>query len=508
MRPDFIYCGSCFHEFRLSDLTYFIEHKKSDCSIDISDGAYPPGSVAFDEFQCFHCLKNFHTVWPLLAHVQSEHGLKVLRNLESEKQALTSSISSGLETPDVTSERFNSDSFNIHVTEQDGNRYYQTDRFERNNIPKWTDNVFSANPLADVNALTPDDVLPSVENPPDYGSCSTRNNDNAISANSLSFCHLSYKHDGLDVNNFSKIVNLEDSLRLIHKIACSNMLSYGTVSATKIHQSCSKKNLSSYALSLSCCQQSRMTCLCTVCECSSIDLAAKTKSISCQTDDSFSDEIFDVTTNDMLMQYGDEPQEAAVNPSQPMNVPTPNTFFLDKVMSERLEPEKSVLSQMPFTSDLEQISTQLPVSVAQPGLVPTDITGSSLPVVTETTQVDSLKPIPFRCSFCGRLYRQKIHLQKHVMSQHTKEKPFYCPQCTYSTVEKSHLTVHIRTHTGERPFSCRECKYSSAQNCTLKTHYLRRHPGSRVSCEKCGSLFVTELECVNHLKNCETGISL
>ncbi|VDN14237.1 unnamed protein product [Dibothriocephalus latus] len=220
-----------------------------------------------------------------------------------------------------------------------------------------------------------------------------------------------------------------------------------------------------------------------------------------------SNDIFDLPTSDILMPYDNEPLEATFDLSQSMNSLTPNAFFLDKVMSESSEPDKAIFDQMPFTSDLDQISPQVPVSVVQPDSMPAQITESSLPVVAETPPIDSLKPIPFRCSFCGRLYRQKIHLQKHVMSQHTKEKPFYCPQCTYSTVEKSHLTVHIRTHTGERPFSCRECKYSSTQNCTLKTHYLRRHPESRISCQKCGSLFVTELEYVNHLRNCEIGIS-
>lgn len=111
---------------------------------------------------------------------------------------------------------------------------------------------------------------------------------------------------------------------------------------------------------------------------------------------------------------------------------------------------------------------------------------------------------PYICQQCGLDFRQKIHLRKHVMVHHTKQKPFKCLYCDYETVEKSHLTVHIRVHTGERPFKCRECHYSSAQNCTLKSHYLRKHPQSFITCNMCGSntLFLTELELEKHKRMC------
>jgi len=101
------------------------------------------------------------------------------------------------------------------------------------------------------------------------------------------------------------------------------------------------------------------------------------------------------------------------------------------------------------------------------------------------------------------------------MSQHARQKPHKCSQCGYTTVEKSHLTVHIRTHTGERPYTCRRCSYSSAQNCTLKSHYLRRHPGDQIDCNLCGSFYITEQERNNHQRSCRivngnstTGLSM
>ncbi|KAL3314044.1 hypothetical protein Ciccas_007347 [Cichlidogyrus casuarinus] len=108
----------------------------------------------------------------------------------------------------------------------------------------------------------------------------------------------------------------------------------------------------------------------------------------------------------------------------------------------------------------------------------------------------------FKCAECGHSFRQKVHLRKHILNHHSKHKPFQCPYCAYTTVERSHLTVHIRTHTGEKPYMCRVCDYTSTQNCTLKSHYLRRHPQSKVHCSLCDKDFVTEQERDNHQKSC------
>jgi KRAB domain-containing zinc finger protein len=57
-------------------------------------------------------------------------------------------------------------------------------------------------------------------------------------------------------------------------------------------------------------------------------------------------------------------------------------------------------------------------------------------------------------------------------------KPFKCDHCDYSTVERSHLKVHIRVHTGEKPYKCTYCEYATAQNSTLKIHLKRHHCAS------------------------------
>ncbi|CAH8543416.1 unnamed protein product [Schistosoma turkestanicum] len=119
---------------------------------------------------------------------------------------------------------------------------------------------------------------------------------------------------------------------------------------------------------------------------------------------------------------------------------------------------------------------------------------------------DSIPLRRYICRDCGVSFRQNVHLRKHIMIQHTKVKPYSCPYCEYTTVEKSHLTVHVRTHTGERPFSCRECNYSSAQNCTLKSHYLRKHPTNFIECNYCSEIFFTELELTKHQRLCRLSV--
>ena len=456
MRPDFIYCGSCSLEFPLSELTFFIEHKRSKCSNTLFETKY-------EDLQCSQCVRSFHTPWPLIFHVQNDHGIKLVRNLDSNSE-LGCQMNSGLTTPQFSCEPAKS---STDEALDDSN--WQDSSVNNVALDKFSSEIYQSNGLA-LRPLTTTVSLSSIS--PQGSKCFCRDSSKEAEKSGLKFQGVSYDSHGCSPLNIA--LNLEEGLRLIHRISCSK-LDMHLRQMTSIDVANAS---SSYALSL-CCSQTGVSCLCTVdsCSCNPNPPTRHLKaSASCQTDGLSDPGALDVLPSPNLFSIPDKP-----------------SMDLDKSpVTQDFSFLNSLIQPSCSTSPDSDLSLQTPPQPPKSHPQSTDIIPSSTRVLS------------FSCSFCGRIYRQKIHLRKHVMAQHTKQKPFFCPHCNYSTVEKSHLTVHIRTHTGEKPFICRVCHYSSTQNCTLKSHYLRKHPENRINCGSCGGSYVTELEYQNHLKNCSS----
>ncbi|KAF7241982.1 hypothetical protein EG68_10554 [Paragonimus skrjabini miyazakii] len=139
--------------------------------------------------------------------------------------------------------------------------------------------------------------------------------------------------------------------------------------------------------------------------------------------------------------------EQVTNPPRPALSPTSASFSNPEqeqtASANLLTLSSTVVSSLDSTTDftvddkLEQPIRTASLSVdLQPRFLVTTIAGSQ-----------PSAPRQFVCNECGTTYRQKVHLRKHILTQHIQRKPHECPLCSYRTVEKSHLTVHVRTHT-------------------------------------------------------------
>ena len=52
----------------------------------------------------------------------------------------------------------------------------------------------------------------------------------------------------------------------------------------------------------------------------------------------------------------------------------------------------------------------------------------------------------FQCGQCSYATVEKSALEKHVRFKHTKERPFECEVCGFSTHTKSHMTRLVRIY--------------------------------------------------------------
>lgn len=55
---------------------------------------------------------------------------------------------------------------------------------------------------------------------------------------------------------------------------------------------------------------------------------------------------------------------------------------------------------------------------------------------------------------------------------HMGGKTYSCPQCSYQTLVSSNFKRHIRIHTGEKPYFCPYCPYRSNEKAKVKRHLL------------------------------------
>lgn len=111
---------------------------------------------------------------------------------------------------------------------------------------------------------------------------------------------------------------------------------------------------------------------------------------------------------------------------------------------------------------------------------------SGTSVVLSSAQVRSVSDSsrikkPHGCTECGRAFKERGNLNKHILSVHEKQKLHQCERCNKRFSFRDGLLRHMnQVHGNERRFSCTICSQSFKQLTHLTKHVRcvhKKHPG-------------------------------
>ena len=87
----------------------------------------------------------------------------------------------------------------------------------------------------------------------------------------------------------------------------------------------------------------------------------------------------------------------------------------------------------------------------------------------------------YKCKHCnfhvsGTKEQFWLHAEKHMNPEKVKR----CPKCPFVTEFKHHLSYHIRNHLGQKPFKCPFCVYTCVNKAMLSSHLKYSHDGKKL----------------------------
>ncbi|KAF7284980.1 hypothetical protein GWI33_012761 [Rhynchophorus ferrugineus] len=116
-----------------------------------------------------------------------------------------------------------------------------------------------------------------------------------------------------------------------------------------------------------------------------------------------------------------------------------------------------------------------------------------------------LKPGPYVCTTCGRPYKAKSSLWRHMTRECQKEPTFGCNYCSYKAFQKIHVLSHIKTrHRGDKTIGIPTCSIchkifrTRSAKCLHEKYICQKSP--TFFCEYCPRNFYIKTHLVNHLK--------
>ncbi|XP_037300149.1 zinc finger protein Xfin [Manduca sexta] len=110
--------------------------------------------------------------------------------------------------------------------------------------------------------------------------------------------------------------------------------------------------------------------------------------------------------------------------------------------------------------------------------------------------LDHMNSKPHICNLCTYSTKYPTSLQRHMFIKHKESTDdvktlFYCDSCDYSTYFKWNLNSHKRRHTTDKQFQCEHCSYSTAYRHNFIKHSRVHNKVTReYTCDKCP--FVTK----------------
>ncbi|KAB0802005.1 hypothetical protein PPYR_04191 [Photinus pyralis] len=108
----------------------------------------------------------------------------------------------------------------------------------------------------------------------------------------------------------------------------------------------------------------------------------------------------------------------------------------------------------------------------------------------------------YKCQDCDKGFSLQSMLHVHILSRHTKAKPFACDICGKSFVTKPGLRIHSKKHNVEakEDYPCVECGKVLHTRGGLTSHMNVHRLGRRFMCDVCGKTFTQKVNMQQHVK--------
>lgn len=107
---------------------------------------------------------------------------------------------------------------------------------------------------------------------------------------------------------------------------------------------------------------------------------------------------------------------------------------------------------------------------------------------------------PFKCTHCGKAFREKDKLEQHLRVHGREAFTFSCHICTKSFMSDSALEEHLLVHTENRSYSCLLCPETFDKLDLLKDHVGVHAVDGSFTCPSCKKTFTDFIQLKKHIR--------